>query len=173
MSKRNSELGYWSLPLPENPADKYKAEWERIPRLNLLNVPFGYEVDPEDPEWLLPIAKELELFELAKEYLKRYSYADVAAWLTTQSGRNVSVMGLHKRVKIERKRKKLAAIKRHYAERLRKTLSQIEALEHQRLGAKKRASDESGSGSTGEGTAESGTTEDKHCCPCCGATASL
>lgn len=115
---------YWMLPkLP------YKVKvWLRIPRISRY-VPFGYEIDPEDEEWLNPIPKELELLELAKKHLKQYSLRQVAAWLTTQSGREITHDGLRKRIDVERKRKQLTSIKREYARRLKKTLQQIEALE--------------------------------------------
>lgn len=118
------------LPKPD-----FKVKrWERIPRLT-RQVPFGYEIDPDDEDWLRPIPKELELLELAKKHLKRYSYREVSAWLSTQSGRYISHMGLKKRIDVERKRKSLAAIKRKLTQRLEKALRQYEILEKERLGA--------------------------------------
>jgi hypothetical protein len=100
-----------------------------------MQVPFGYEIDPDDEDWLKPIPKELELLELAKKHLKQYSYREVSAWLSTQSGRYISHAGLKSRIDVERKRKSLARIKRKLAERLEKAISQYEELEKQRLGA--------------------------------------
>ena len=120
---------YWMLP---KATFKVKL-WQRIPRSSRY-IPFGYEIAPEDEEWLVPIPKELELLELAKKHLKSYSYRKVAAWLTTQSGREISHMGLKKRVDVESKRKRLVTIKRIFAERLEKALRQIEILEKERLG---------------------------------------
>jgi len=116
------------LPKP----DKMK-NWERIPRL-VKPVPWGYQVDPDNEKWLNPIEKELELLELAKKHLKQYSYREVSAWLTTQSGRSISHMGLKKRVDIERKRKTTVRIKRELAKRLEKAISQYEKLEKERVG---------------------------------------
>ena len=124
----NNDLGFWMLPKP----DKMK-NWERIPRL-VKPVPWGYQVDPDNEKWLNPIEKELELLELAKKHLKQYSYREVSAWLTTQSGRSISHMGLKKRVDIERKRKTVARIKRELAKRLQKAISQYETLEKERVG---------------------------------------
>ena len=107
--------------------------WERVPRVS-PQVPFGYEIDPDDDEWLKPIPKELELLELAKKHLKQYSYREVAAWLSTQSGRRISHTGLRKRIDVERKRKTLAAIKRNLAQRYEKAIKQYEILEKERLG---------------------------------------
>ena len=123
-----NDLGYWMLPKP-----KKLRHWERIPRLVKV-VPFGYEIDPEDDEWLNPIEKELELLELAKKHLKQYSYREVAAWITTQSGRSISHMGLKKRVDLERKRKTTARIKRELAQRLQKAITHYETLEKERTG---------------------------------------
>lgn len=117
--------------LPEAP---FKVKlWERIPRTSQY-IPFGYEVDPDKEDWLQPISKELELLELAKKHLKSYSYRQVSAWLTTQSGRSITHDGLKKRIDVERKRKRLTTIKRKFAERLQKTLREIEILEKERVG---------------------------------------
>lgn len=127
--KERESLGYWMLPKPD-----FKVKrWERIPRLT-HQIPFGYEIDPDDDDWLVPIAKELELLELAKKHLKQYSYREVSAWLSTQSGRRISHSGLRKRIDVERKRKSLAAIKRKLTERYEKALKQYEILEKERLG---------------------------------------
>ena len=123
-----NDLGFWMLPKP-----KKLRHWERIPRLVKV-VPFGYEIDPEDDEWLNPIEKELELLELAKKHLKQYSYREVSAWITTQSGRSISHMGLKKRVDLERKRKTTARIKRELAQRLQKAITHYETLEKERTG---------------------------------------
>ena len=123
-----NDLGFWMLPKPPK-----MKQWERIPRL-VKPVPWGYEIDLEDEEWLNPIIKELELLELAKKHLKQYSYREVSAWLTTQSGRSISHMGLKKRVDIERKRKTVARIKRELAKRLQKAISHYETLEKERTG---------------------------------------
>jgi len=128
-AKERESLGYWMLPKPD-----FKVKrWERIPRLT-HQIPFGYEIDPEDEDWLKPISKELELLELAKKHLKQYSYREVAAWLSTQSGRRISHSGLRKRIDVERKRKSLAAIKRKLTERYKKALKQYEILEKERVG---------------------------------------
>ena len=128
-TKERESIGYWMLPKPD-----FKVKrWERIPRLS-PQVPFGYEIDPDDEDWLKPITKELELLVLAKKHLKQYSYREVSAWLSTQSGRYISHMGLKKRIDVERKRKSLAAIKRKLAQRLEKALRQYEILETERLG---------------------------------------
>jgi len=126
---QKAELGYWMLPKPDN-----IKNWERVPRLTKRSVPFGYNIDPADDSWLEPVPKELELLELAKKHLKQYSYREVSAWLTTQSGRSISHMGLKKRVDIERKRKTVARIKRELAKRLQKAISQYETLEKERVG---------------------------------------
>lgn len=132
------DLGFWQLPKPPDPLAKYRKTWERIPNLAIRGtVPFGYMLDPEDNDWLLPIDQELSLLELAKKHLKRYPCNEVAAWLTTQSGRSISDRGLQRRVEIDRRRKKLANLKRFYAKRYAKIIEQIEELEHQRTGAAK------------------------------------
>ena len=147
MSKFREEVGYWVLPKPPSPTAKYEAEWFRIPAIGYARreAPFGYVHAGDNNEWLDPVPKQLELLEQAKDYLKQYSYVKVAAWLTAQSGRNIAPNTLHLRIKSERDRKRLAAIKRRYARELQLTLAEIEGLETCVAGAKARQTDESGS----------------------------
>ena len=127
--ERPLNYAYWMLP---KVLLKVKL-WQRIPRVSQY-IPFGYEVDPEDNEWLEPVPKELELLELARKHVKQYTLRQVAAWLTTQSGKSITHDGLKKRLDVERKRKRLTTIKRQYAQRLQKALHQIEILEKERTG---------------------------------------
>ena len=125
------DLGFWQLPKPKKGKEK---EWHVVVRTTGV-VPFGYRIHPENDKLLEPIPHELEALELAKRHLKQYSYRAVANWLTSQTGRHISHMGLKKRVEIERRRKKTASIKRKLAKRLEETLHEIEKLEKQRIGA--------------------------------------
>lgn len=129
---KDRDLGYWELPKPPKGKEK---EWHPVARASKIHVPFGYYVDPENDRLLLPIPEELEALEIAKRHLKQYTYRDVAIWLTKQTGRYISHMGLKKRVDIEYKRKKAATIKRKLAKRLEETLAQIKELEENRIGA--------------------------------------
>ena len=124
-------IGYWQLPKPHLGEEK---EWHVIARVTTF-VPFGYRIHPENDKLLEPIPDELEALDLAKRHLKQYSYREVANWLTKQTGRYISHMGLKKRVDLERRRKKAAAIKRKLAKRLEETLAQIEKLEKEGVGA--------------------------------------
>jgi hypothetical protein len=123
----------WTLPRPDFADGSYV--WKPVVRIG-RHVPFGYRQDPDDCDILLPIPEELELFELAKKHLKRYSYREVAAWLSTQSGRYISHVGLYKRVKIEQKRKTEAATQRYLAQRYKEALEKAERLEGRQLGQK-------------------------------------
>ena len=123
----------WQLPKPDFVDGKYV--WKPAVRLGSV-VPFGYRQDPDDCDILLPIPEELELFELAKKHLKRYSYREVSAWLTTQSGRYISHVGLYNRVKLEQRRKTQAATQRYLAKRYKEALEKAERLEGRLLGQK-------------------------------------
>ena len=103
--------------------------------MSIKQIPFGYKVNPDNERLLEPIPHELEALHLAKQHVKQYSLRDVAQWLTRQTGRSISHMGLKKRISIERRRKKTVIIKRRLAQRLQKTLQEIEALEKNRIGA--------------------------------------
>ncbi len=124
-------MGFWELPKPPKGHDK---QWHEIVRLN-SKVPFGYEVHPENERRLVPIESELEALELAKRHLKQYSHRAVAQWLTRETGRYISHMGLKKRVEVEQRRKKAATIKRKLAKWLEETLAEIEKLENEGVGA--------------------------------------
>ena len=123
----------WTLPKPEVIGGEYV--WKPVVRVG-RHVPFGYRQDPDECDILLPIPEELELFEKAKEFLKYYSYREVSAWLSTQSGRYISHVGLYKRVKLERKRKTEAATQRYLAQRYKEALEKAERLEGRQLGQK-------------------------------------
>jgi len=124
MSEDRDSLGYWALPLP----DIEGKQWKRIPKISRL-VPFGYRLDPEDKDYLIPVAEELEALEVAKKHLRQYSYRQVANWLTQQTGRSISYRGLKKRIDIEKNRRKVASVKRELARRLEKTLKEVSKLE--------------------------------------------
>jgi len=116
----------WKLPKPDDMGDHFV--WKPVVRVGKI-VPFGYKEDPDDRDILLPVVKELELLEQAKKHLKRYSYRAVAAWLSEQSGRIISHVGLFKRVKLEYKRKTEAANQRYFAERYKEALEKAQRLE--------------------------------------------
>ena len=128
MSER--DLGAWILPQP-----KAKETYVPIPKIR-KTIPFGYRQDEENPDLLQPIPTELEALELAKKHLKQYSSRQVAAWLTTTTGRSISHVGLLKRIKTERKHGFKSATYRNLARRLKKALEQAERYEEKskRLG---------------------------------------
>ena len=126
------DSGFWELPKPHKGQER---NWHTIVRVNMRTVPYGYVIDPENEMLLQPIPLELEALELAKRHLKQYSYRDVARWLEKQTGRSISPMGLKKRVEVDRRRKKTAAIKRRLAKQLQETLAEIQKLEENSVGA--------------------------------------
>lgn len=136
----------WKLPKPIDHGDHF--EWKPVVRAGRI-MPFGYKEDPNDPDVLLPIPEELELLEQAKKHLKKYSYRAVAAWLSEQSGRPISHVGLYKRIKLEYKRKTEAANQRYFAEKYKAALEKAERLEAKIGGISTRtpSADSSSSGS--------------------------
>ena len=125
--------GQWKLPQPTD--IKEDNEWVPIPRIS-RTVPFGYKLDPNDSFILLPIELELDMLEKAKKYLKQYSYREVANWLTTNTGRQISHVGLMKRLDNERRRKNKAGSLRKWADYAKKAIAKAEEIERNRLGAK-------------------------------------
>ena len=130
---RNRSLGKWKLPQPTDL--KNDNEWMPIPRI-ARTVPFGYELDPEDKNLLKPIKIELDLLEQARKYIKQYSYREVANWLSKNSGRDISHVGLMKRLKNERKRQNQAISLRRWADYAQKAIQKAEEIEESRTGAK-------------------------------------
>ena len=126
-------LKKWKLPQPTD--IKEDNEWVRIPRIS-RTIPFGYEVDPDDTDVLLPLEHELDMLEQAKKYLRQYSYREVANWLTRNTGRDISHVGLRKRLENERQRKNKAASLRRWADYAKKVIAKAEEIERTRLGAK-------------------------------------
>jgi len=134
-------LGKWKLPQPTD--IKEENEWLPVPRI-ARTIPFGYEVDPEDEDLLLPIKEELDHLEKAKMYLRQYSLREVAAWLSKNTGRYISHLGLQKRIKHERQRKDKARSLRKWAEYAEKAIKKAEEIETSRVGAKRVGPSEAG-----------------------------
>ena len=126
-------LKQWKLPQPTD--IKEDNEWVPIPRIS-RTIPFGYDIDPDDPDVLLPNEYQLDMLEKAQQYLKQYSYREVANWLTRNTGREISHVGLKKRLDNERRRKNKAGSLRRWADYAKKAIAKAEELEAKRLGAK-------------------------------------
>ena len=125
MQQNERDFGTWILPQPRE-----KDLWVSIPKpINHVVVPFGYEEDPDDEGMWKPIPLELEYLEQAKIHLKKYSARQVAAWLTTRTGRSITYTGLLKRVRSEQSYKSKARYYRELARRLTKALDKIEEYE--------------------------------------------
>jgi hypothetical protein len=117
---------------------KEEEEWVAIPKI-ARTVPFGYVVDENDPDVLQPVKLELDLLEQARAYTRQYSYRQVANWLTKNSGREISHVGLMKRLKNERQRKNKVTSLRKWAEYAEKAINKAKELEESRTGAKTEA----------------------------------
>jgi len=130
---KDRSLGTWKLPQPTDLKDD--NEWLPIPRI-ARTIPFGYEIDPEDSHLLLPVKLELDLLEQARKYVKQYSYRQVANWLTKNSGRDISHVGLMKRLKNERRRQNQAISLRRWADYAQKAIQKAQEIEDSRTGAK-------------------------------------
>ena len=130
----NRSVGKWKLPQPTDLKDDSK-QWIQIPRIARI-VPFGYKVNEEDSNLLDPIPFELEAIEVARQYVKQYSYRQVANWITTKTGRDISHVGLRKRLMNERQRKNKARTLKSWTEWAEKAIQKAKAYEEERTGAK-------------------------------------
>ena len=129
----NRSLGRWKLPQPTDL--KEDNEWTPIPRI-VRTIPFGYEINKDDSNILDPIPLELDLIEKARKYVNQYSYREVANWITKNSGRYISHVGLRKRLENERQRKNKAKGLRQWADYAEKAIAKAQEIEAQRTGAK-------------------------------------
>jgi hypothetical protein len=128
-------LGKWKLPQPTDVKDEEGKEWSKIPRISRI-IPFGYEKNIEDPDILNPIPLELEAIEMARKYVKQYSFRQVANWLTQKTGREISHVGLRKRLMHEQQRKNQARTLRKWSEYAQKAIEKAKAIEEERVGSK-------------------------------------
>ena len=131
----NRSLGRFKLPQPVDIQEE--NEWLPIPKV-ARTVPFGYKVNEEDPDILDPIPDELNKLQQAKKYLNQYSYREVANWLSTNTGRSISHVGLMKRLTNEQRHKKQATSLRNWADYAKKALAKAEKIESQRTGARRK-----------------------------------
>lgn len=115
--------GKWILPQPEG-----GKEYVPVPQLS-RTVPFGYKKDEDKEGWLLPIPLELDALESAKKYLKQYSYRQVAAWITTATGRHLSHTGLKNRIEHEQSNRRKSSTYRLLAQRYEEALRKAEEYE--------------------------------------------
>ena len=161
MSKRATTADHptevdWQIPLRGE-----LGEWYPVIRVG-RHVPFGYKQDEKDPDLLLPIPEELELLEKAKLFLQEYSTRKVAIWLSKQSGREISHVGLYKRVRMEEKRRRASSNYKQYAKKYKEAARKSQKIEEKRLGGKNTRSLD-----TDEGYIK---LERGECCPFCGQT---
>lgn len=105
-----------------------------IPRI-ARSIPFGYKVDPEDEDILLPVPVELEALAKAKNHLQSFSLREVANWLTKVTGRQISHEGLRKRLANESKRKRKAIVLGKLANRAEAARAKAEKIIINRTGA--------------------------------------
>ena len=131
----NRSLGKWKLPPPTDLKDEEQKEWSQVPRISRI-IPFGYKRNEQDPDILDPIPFELEAIEMARKYINQYSYRQVANWVTKKTGRDITHVGLRKRLMHERQRKNQARTLRKWSEYAEKAIQKAKAIEESRIGAK-------------------------------------
>ena len=146
MTTKKSRLPYYTLPDPVGLRDD-EGNWMQIPRIS-RTIPFGYVSNANDADILDPVYLELEALDLARQYVKEYSYREVARWLSDKTGRSISHVGLRKRVNTERKRKNKAKAYRNWLATYKKALTKLEELEIKHTGSKEKSGSKEESGAT-------------------------
>lgn len=97
--------------------------------------PFGYRENPDDPQILIPVERELLLLDQAKVHIKnRHSYRAVANWLSEKSGRKISHQGLKDRIALDISRGKEYTNAKHLVKQLIWAYRKAKSLEASRLG---------------------------------------
>ena len=79
---------------------------------------------------------ELEAIEMARKYVKQYSFRQVANWVTQKTGREISHVGLRKRLMHEQQRKNQARTLRRWSEYAQKAIEKAKAIEEERTGSR-------------------------------------
>lgn len=81
--------------------DRYRAFVLGLPVPIWYNkeLPWGYDKDPENPDWAIPDDKALRALRIAHESLDDYSLADLAEWITQGTGRPLNKDVLRKLLK--------------------------------------------------------------------------
>ena len=64
------------------------------------SVPFGYEIDPEDPSYVIPNEEQLDILQTVEESIVvgSISLRDGSALLNYKTGRDISHKGLQKKI---------------------------------------------------------------------------
>ena len=74
-----------------------------------LNVPWGYEEHPDDPNRFIPIDDMLDAYYEALDAVKRgCSWRQVSKWLSMETGVPITTGGLYLKAKQERQEKEFA-----------------------------------------------------------------
>jgi hypothetical protein len=124
------DLGAWILPAPMP-----DREWLPIPILLPANFrrntppPYGYKKVEGDDDHYHPIPEVLDLLEEAKKHLKKYTYKEVAAWLSKKSGHPINAYHLSHRIKSEQNSRSRAATLRRAIATLETKIKRAQAWE--------------------------------------------
>tara|TARA_Y100000310_G_scaffold325555_1_gene389191 strand:+ start:53 stop:334 length:282 start_codon:yes stop_codon:yes gene_type:complete len=75
-----------------------KSLLEKMIKRKSSTIPFGYELSPEDSQYLEPVEKQLEALEAVGEMVvnEELSLRDGCYWLENNTGRRLSPAGLKK-----------------------------------------------------------------------------
>jgi len=123
--------------IPEPILDQKDEEKGYLPILKTGSViPFGYKEDPDNPEVLLPVVIELDYLAQAKKYRKQghYTYEELAAWLTTRTGRQISKMGLRHRLRQSAKKRRAFIQYERYIRAAKEAAEKAKKIEERFLG---------------------------------------
>jgi hypothetical protein len=75
-------------------------------------IPFGWEISPENPAYLVAIPRQIAALAKAKEYLANgVSWRSLQDWVIRATGRKISVTGLRVALGVERVRGRSASKK--------------------------------------------------------------
>lgn len=69
---------------------------QTIKRRTSSSVPFGYKLDPDNKDFLVPVYSELEALEYARNLRPHTSYRTIAEILKARTGRTISHVGVKK-----------------------------------------------------------------------------
>lgn len=65
-----------------------------IKRIREAFIPYGYEIDPNNSERLIPVQKQLEALYYARTFKHKSTFEKLAAWISKETGRTITRFAL-------------------------------------------------------------------------------
>jgi hypothetical protein len=128
-------IGQWSHPT--SLYLKRDGVWAKIPKV-APTVPWGYSVDPNNSNVLVPIDICLDTLEEGRKHLKTHTQREVCNWISTRSGYPITKVILQRRVANAKRRENYAQTLKRWAAKAEEALEAARYIEECSIDTKKR-----------------------------------